>query len=282
MTVIQGEAFTGEVHPVADLFPMLTEDELDELAADIEERGLLQPIVLSEDGTLLDGRNRLEACRRAGVEPHFVFYGGEDAAGYALSVNIARRHLTKGQIAMVAAKACKETLHSTYSIGKSVGVSAQRITQANVVIQFAPDLVDGVVTGTPTLDRAYEEAQRRKAAAHTEEARLERLRATAPDWATRVIEEGIPLSEAEAAAAQREREEQERCERWSGYFVSSLQQLWGAFQPDAREQLLASWRPSLAHRSQMGATPELFTHEGLAQMGEWMFELAQQTKEKPL
>jgi hypothetical protein len=33
------------VHPVAALFPMLADDELGELAADIKARGLLRPIV---------------------------------------------------------------------------------------------------------------------------------------------------------------------------------------------------------------------------------------------
>jgi ParB-like chromosome segregation protein Spo0J len=53
------------VHPVAALFPMLADDELDELVADIKARGLLQPIVLDAEGRVLDGRNRLAACEIA-------------------------------------------------------------------------------------------------------------------------------------------------------------------------------------------------------------------------
>ena len=60
------------VHPVAALFPMLAGDELEELAADIKARGLLQPIVLDAEGRILDGRNRLAACKIAGVEPNFI------------------------------------------------------------------------------------------------------------------------------------------------------------------------------------------------------------------
>ena len=60
------------VHPVAALFPMLADDEIEELAADIKARGLLQPIVLDAEGRVLDGRNRLAACEIAGVEPTFV------------------------------------------------------------------------------------------------------------------------------------------------------------------------------------------------------------------
>jgi ParB-like nuclease domain len=53
------------VHPAADLFPLLSEAELKELADDIKKNGLQSPIVLcrSEDDKryLLDGRNRLDA-----------------------------------------------------------------------------------------------------------------------------------------------------------------------------------------------------------------------------
>ncbi len=70
---------------------MLADDELKDLAADIAERGLLQPLVKDKDGRLLDGRNRLAACGIAGVEPTFITYEGDDPAGYAVSVNVARR-----------------------------------------------------------------------------------------------------------------------------------------------------------------------------------------------
>ncbi len=84
------------VHPVADLFPMLAEDELAELAADIKQRGLLQPIVLDVEGRVLDGRNRLAACESAGIEPTFETYEGDDPDGYAFAVNVNRRHLRAG------------------------------------------------------------------------------------------------------------------------------------------------------------------------------------------
>jgi ParB-like chromosome segregation protein Spo0J len=57
------------VHPYADAFPMMSDDKLDALADDIKVNGLLHPIIRDKDGRLVDGRNRLAACKRAGIEP---------------------------------------------------------------------------------------------------------------------------------------------------------------------------------------------------------------------
>ena len=53
---------TMEVHPTANLFPMIEGTEFDELVADLRQNGLRTPLVLHPDGRLLDGRNRLRAC----------------------------------------------------------------------------------------------------------------------------------------------------------------------------------------------------------------------------
>jgi hypothetical protein len=63
-------------HPACLLFPKLTGFALDELAADIKDRGLIEPIVLLH-GQVLDGKNRLAACRIAGVKPRFVAWDGD-------------------------------------------------------------------------------------------------------------------------------------------------------------------------------------------------------------
>ena len=63
------------VHPATALFPMLADDELEELAASIKARGLRFPIIRDKEGkTLIDGRNRLVACEKAGVQPDFITY----------------------------------------------------------------------------------------------------------------------------------------------------------------------------------------------------------------
>ena len=71
------EADKRPVHPVADLFPRMTDEELADLAADIKANGLIHPIVVDKDGVLIDGRNRARACEIAGIEPATVLFEGD-------------------------------------------------------------------------------------------------------------------------------------------------------------------------------------------------------------
>jgi hypothetical protein len=101
------DIFDIPVHPAADAFPMMEEEELEELAADIKANGLQQPLVIDElngNPMLVDGRNRRKACRRAGVVPDYALLDGQDPVAYILSANVHRRNLTKGQRAIVMAR----------------------------------------------------------------------------------------------------------------------------------------------------------------------------------
>lgn len=200
------------VHPLAAVFPMMTDDEIDDLAADIKTNGLIHAITLDKDGELLvDGRNRLKACKSAGVEPRFERLNGQDPEAFILSTNIARRHMMKGAIAMVVAKAYPDEAAGGRG-KKSVAttrfpmVSTSKLAHARTVLQFAPDLVDGVLAGRDSLDAAYRIAVERKQAADSVEAKMARLRKAAPDLADLVTEERMKLDEAIAAQAERERQ----------------------------------------------------------------------------
>ncbi|MEU4949900.1 ParB/RepB/Spo0J family partition protein [Streptomyces lavendulae] len=204
-----------EFHPNATLFPMLDEDELQALVDDIRELGQHQPVILDGQGRLLDGRNRLRACEILGIEPKFSTYDGDDPAAFALSVNMRRRNLTKGQLAMIAAKASSATEtdkrsgseQSVRSVSEQAGVSIGRIGQANTVLRHAPDLVDTVISGAVGLDEAYKTARENKAHAESAEAQLARLRAEDPELADRVVEGDLTLPGAWAERKARAEEE---------------------------------------------------------------------------
>jgi ParB-like chromosome segregation protein Spo0J len=78
-----------EIHPAAEALSLLEGEALDALAADIRANGLISPITLLGGG-ILDGRNRMRACRAAGVEPRFEAYQGNDPVAFVISANIDR------------------------------------------------------------------------------------------------------------------------------------------------------------------------------------------------
>ena len=95
-----------EAHPYANIFPMLGENELNELAADIKAYGLRHAIVVDKSRRVIDGRNRFAACELAEVAPRFETFDGDDrkVLDLIVSLNVKRRHLDDSQRAMVAAK----------------------------------------------------------------------------------------------------------------------------------------------------------------------------------
>lgn len=89
-------------HPLSEIFPLMPPADIKDLAADIRQRGLQNPIITYE-GSILDGRHRYEACMISGVKPTFDTYIGDDPVGFVIAANLKRRHLTTSQKAMVAA-----------------------------------------------------------------------------------------------------------------------------------------------------------------------------------
>jgi len=59
--------------------------------------------MLDAERQLIDGRNRLAACKLAKVEPRFEKLNRQDAKAFIVSANSERRNLSKGQQAMAFA-----------------------------------------------------------------------------------------------------------------------------------------------------------------------------------
>lgn len=91
-------------HPLANLFPMLSDKELDELGADIKSNGQVETVKLHR-GLVLDGRNRYTACGKYNLGVRTEIFEGSDreALAWVISKNLKRRHLSEGQRAAVAA-----------------------------------------------------------------------------------------------------------------------------------------------------------------------------------
>ena len=105
VTAAEIGARIAEQHPLSAIFPAMTAADFAQLRADIAANGLRQPIIIY-DGQVLDGWHRLRACSETGTEILAEAFTGDDRAAqdFVLSANLARRHLTTSDRAIIAAK----------------------------------------------------------------------------------------------------------------------------------------------------------------------------------
>lgn len=202
------------VHPCADVFPMLSDVELDALAEDIKAHGLRELVVLKPiDGVdyVLDGRNRLEALARLGVifQQHIATHGRfrdgttkcfaryesvVDPAVFVISANIRRRHLTKEQQA--------ELIVKTIEAGQATN------DRAKVARSFSPTPSKrGGSTKDPILDQAVTEAKKHGISKRTVQTARAKVHGTATPKkppVTRVTKRDVEEARAETQQAREE------------------------------------------------------------------------------
>jgi hypothetical protein len=147
-----------EIHPAAGIFPMLTDEELAELASSIEAHGLREKIGIipnpAEKGKwlVLDGRNRLQALRMLKVADKKILSDhiriidlkpmNATPEEYVLMANIERRNLTReqrkslaGKLAIMLSEAQKELpkeqrIDALSEAAKKAGVSRRTAATA--------------------------------------------------------------------------------------------------------------------------------------------------------
>lgn len=272
-----------QVHPDAELFPMMPEDELATLAADIKENGQVQPIILGDlDGkeVIVDGRNRLKACEIAGVEPKFQKINGQDQKAYILSVNVNRRHMTAAQRAMATAMIYPTAERGgarkkgSSSATKLEGFSASRISYARAVLAHSPPIATAVLAGSKSLDEAYNEVQIATGKINNDSIRLRKLRDSRPDLAERVELNETKLDEAEAQAkADAEKLKQQRWAATKNLIegvqmldrdVENAKSVADAFDPSVAEQAGETISPARLRRVAAFANELAAIMEGVA------------------
>ena len=218
------DVFNLPVFADADIWSMWPADKLNDLADDIRENGFdhRYPITVAEvEGVwmLLDGRNRREAARIAGITPPIIITDIDPKLAVHRSNN-QNRDATPGQKAMAFAMQFPEGTNKG-GRGKTsildIEVSKPYITKARYVLRNSP-MVEGeryprrcldVMNGLISLTEAYELAQqdfkdREKKDKEAKEIAAKRadLEARYPDLAALVAEDRLSLSKAIAAAEQ--------------------------------------------------------------------------------
>jgi N6-adenosine-specific RNA methylase IME4/ParB-like chromosome segregation protein Spo0J len=170
------------------------------LVADVAHRGIVTPLDILADGTVLDGRHRLLAAAEAGLDSVPVrVVAPDDPYLYMLDAALLRRDLTPGQRALTAlkrkeylaarhthggdrrsdqvAKLPLETPKSRMVAATLAGVSPRTLQDAIAVAEQAPGLAEQVRAGTLAVSAAARQLRREK---------NRRLAAATPDVLTHV------------------------------------------------------------------------------------------------
>lgn len=96
--ILAGKAVTvEEAREPYRILPPLTDAEYAALKASIAKRGVLVPVEYDEEGNILDGHHRVQACRELGITnwPCFVRGGmtEDEKIEHVLKLNLLRKHL---------------------------------------------------------------------------------------------------------------------------------------------------------------------------------------------
>jgi ParB-like chromosome segregation protein Spo0J len=200
------------VHPAAEAYRLMTEEELAGLAADIAANGQHDPIILgrvegsTEQHTIVDGRNRAKACGIAGVVPTFETRNFKDEAAIRAFVKSRseRRDISKGQRAMGHALLFPDPEKGKKGVQKLDNFSKQRLSQARAILGHSRALALAVRDGSEKFDEALKKVSDERKQLETTEAKLVRLHKDSPDLAEIVVEERMSVDDAIAALDKRE------------------------------------------------------------------------------
>lgn len=155
-----------KVHPIAQYFPVMPEADFQALKSDIKKNGMLEPIWLSSDGQIIDGRHRYRAADELGQreqcesEALTTEYSADELPEIVLSLNLCRRHLNESQRSMVAARL--KPLLKDHPLPQPEGetppkpkdVAAQRLNVSARTVSFAEKVL---ASGVPELVRAVDD-----------------------------------------------------------------------------------------------------------------------------
>lgn len=162
-----------KIHPLCEAFTPIKPDAFDEIVADIKENGQILPITVL-DGQVLDGRHRMLACQRLGIELKTEEYQGDNPLKFVISMNKMRRQMTPSDWAMTVARLATATVGGDRKsaeyhcqmpdndieitqgeLAKEVGITRQLVSAANQVItKGSPKLVEAVDDGIVTVSDA--------------------------------------------------------------------------------------------------------------------------------
>lgn len=130
------------------VLPPLSEEDYRNLKADIEMNGVLVPVELDEDGTIIDGHHRVRVCQELGITPPIRVregLGAKEKRAIARSLNVARRHLdTAAKRAVIAEQLRDAPELSNRAIARDLGVSDKTVGSVRDELGLHQEQVTGL------------------------------------------------------------------------------------------------------------------------------------------
>ncbi len=147
---------TGQGVPLFQPMPELNPEQFDSLRADIAQHGVLVPIVVDQHGRIIDGHHRAAFAAELGIDcPRKVRPVADDADAWDLAVtlNCARRHLTREQTReVIAAELRRRPADSDRAIARRVGCSHPTVAAVRWSLVDLGD-VESLSTRTDSIGR---------------------------------------------------------------------------------------------------------------------------------
>lgn len=152
-----------EFHEYAEIFPLMSGQDFEELKASLSRTGFDPqiPIIVFE-GKILDGRNRWRACEELAIEPSIITFEGSDPIEFVLKHNLARRQLTDGQRSLAASRFAKLRVgqngksNTQRCVTETQAQAAQRFNISQRSVTAARKVIEN---GSAQLQKAVEEGR---------------------------------------------------------------------------------------------------------------------------
>lgn len=128
--------------------PELADEQLASLRADIAANGILVPVVVDQHGRILDGNHRAAIATELGMDYPTVTVtveDDEDAFDKAVSLNCARRHLSREQRReLIRSEMRRRPDDSDRAIAKRVGCSPSTVGSVRSEVIWAEEMTEKV------------------------------------------------------------------------------------------------------------------------------------------
>jgi ParB/RepB/Spo0J family partition protein len=128
-----------------EVVPKLKEEDYIALRNNIKEKGLLKPIDIMNDGTIIDGHHRFKVCRELGIVPETLVLKNiktlEDALEYSFNINFARRQLTNFEKVLWYSNIIQLNNEPQEAIAKKLGICQEQLSKVMKVLDNTPKLI---------------------------------------------------------------------------------------------------------------------------------------------